>query len=103
MGLLIMKLRFLHECTSTAAIAMRPMALAVPKRTKRKVKKQEQAFPISDGYMGVSSAKHPKNDKTLVWQPNESGKDHKKHWWEKYSQTVDQDERLLPQFRGKGY
>lgn len=77
--------------------------MSSPKRTKRKVPKQDSSFPIADDYMGTSTGKHPKNDKTSVWQPNESGKGHKKHWWDNFAQKVNQDERLLPQFRGKGY
>lgn len=92
-----MKLSSLRESLSTGAIAARPMALKV-KRTKRQA---QNAVPISDDYMGTSTAKHPKNTMDTVWQPLKSKK--VTHWYNKYAQEANQDERLLPQFRGKGY
>ncbi len=45
-----MKLRYLSEAMSTAMIAMRPMALGTGKRTKKKMIRQKDNFPITDGY-----------------------------------------------------
>lgn len=103
-----MKLSSLRESiTSTAVVADRPMALpAGParKRTRRRGQ-QDGTFPISDDYMGtgVTKEKHKsRTGKTEVWQPFKSGQS-KKRWWDNFAQLPNQDERLLPQFRGKGY
>lgn len=100
-----MKLSSLRESvTSTAGIADRPMALPARKRT-RKRGQADGTFPINDDYMGtgVTKEKHAsRSGKTEVWQPFKSGQT-KKRWWDNFAQTPNQDERLLPQFRGKGY
>lgn len=73
-----MRLSQLHESTTSGAIAIG-----------------------GGGYLGVSKKKHPINKMTTVWTPFKSPKG--KSWEQQYADTNDPDERLLKQYRGKGY
>ena len=98
-----MKLKMLRECVNTGAIAVMPTALQARTKLKRTTKKRQdrETFPITDGYLGLTSAKQPKLKKTTAIQPSRSTKT--KHWYDNFAQKPNQDSRLLPQFRGKGY
>jgi hypothetical protein len=102
----------LHEsaCTATSGLAMgcdtnflgTPVT-STPKRLKKK-QPSSGTFPIADDYMGISSSKHPKFGKSLVWQPQEQ--QHGSDWYNKdsvFAQLPDPDERLLKNHRGHGY
>lgn len=102
-----MKLSLLHETTTTGAIAAFPSALGGPpapisnRKTRRKTK-------LADGMVAITDDKNSyghdsRQPKTSATQPFDAGKGHKKRWWDNFAQKVNQDERLLPQFRGKGY
>jgi hypothetical protein len=85
---------------TTAGIAASPgYAVKISKRKKSKP-------PISDDYMGVAKGDHPKDKKTLVWQPLDKSSQKFDSWYNKksvYAATNNPDERLLKNHRGKGY
>ena len=82
------------------------MALPSPKqRTKKHGNKLPQTAPISDN-KGIDGHTM-KNTKTLVWQPQTQPKHKTKegdNWYSSkkvYASFPNEDERLLPNFRGK--
>jgi hypothetical protein len=80
---------------TTGSIADRPVPLHGTQERRQRESIHE--------YMGIADDNHPKLSKTLVWQPQEKPTKKSKNWYNKYSVTNNPDERLLKNFRGKGY
>lgn len=95
-----MKLKELHECTTTGAIAagpMVPMFSTPKKKKKRKIVEAEDNTKL--GYLNISTQKQPVNKMTNVWT---TFKPTKSKSGSIAAAKNDPDERLLKQFRGKG-
>lgn len=115
-----MKLSLLHETVTTAAIAVGPGGVgpggSFGKSTRKKKRKyfgqaqEAESLDLSEdsqgsagGYLGgVSPRDQPVNQMTTVWTTFKSPKG-KDRWEQKYAATNNPDERLLKQYRGKGY
>ena len=111
-----MRLKELHECTTTGAIAAGPMVpiFSTPKKKKKRkiveaedntklgylnITTQKQPVNKVSGYLGVASQKQPVNKMTNVWT---TFKPTKFKSGSIAAAKNDPDERLLKQFRGKG-
>ena len=95
-----MKLKELHECTTTGAIAVGPMVpmFSTPKKKKkRKIVEAEDNTKL--GYLNITTQKQPVNKMTNVWT---TFKPTKSKSGSIAAAKNDPDERLLKQFRGKG-
>jgi hypothetical protein len=95
-----MKLKELHECTTTGAIAagpMVPMFSTPKKKKKRKIVEAEDNTKL--GYLNITTQKQPVNKMTNVWT---TFKPTKSKSGSIAAAKNDPDERLLKQFRGKG-
>jgi hypothetical protein len=95
-----MRLKELHECTTTGAIAagpMVPMFSTPKKKKKRKIVEAEDNTKL--GYLNISTQKQPVNKMTNVWT---TFKPTKSKSGSIAAAKNDPDERLLKQFRGKG-
>ena len=113
-----MKISCLHEALSGGDIAFRPAALGErswgAKKSPRKetparwylkyARTSPEALRESEELFGKKGLKkgEPRQPKTNVWQFTSGGKK-KKRWWDDYAASNNPDERLLSNFRGKGY
>jgi hypothetical protein len=96
-----MRLKELHECTTTGAIAAGPMVpmFSTPKKKKKRKKIVEAEDNTKLGYLNISTQKQPVNKMTNVWT---TFKPTKSKSGSIAAAKNDPDERLLKQFRGKG-
>lgn len=98
-----MRLSMMREsvATTTGAIAAGPMVALGMKKKKKKINEEEKGANTAGGYLGISKQKQPTNKMTTVWTPLKSPKGHS--WEQQYAAKNNPDERLLQNFRGKGY
>lgn len=106
-----MRLSLLYESLGTGAVAIRPAALGGQTgKTSRSPGKDRWYLKFSrkdneniseDGSKKKLPEGNPNQPSTNVWQWLKPKK--KKQWHNKYAATNNPDERLLKNFRGKGY